>query len=157
MDAIEKAQSEQATLESRLAEITLQASDIDKRLQDVKAFIKLYNEYQGASLLLDLNEMPSFGARPKSKKDQIIDYAKQLLADGRHRHTTEILNAIENSGIEITATDKVISISSILSKEKALFQSSRKHGWSLVKKEEISRLTPMSSDSLPKNSPVNTI
>jgi hypothetical protein len=154
MDAFEKAQSEQATLEQMIADINSQALAMEKRLQEVRAFIKLYNEYQSPKLAVH-QEVMLYGSRPKSKKDQIIDLAKKLLADGRHRHTTEILDAVEKSGIEITASDKALSISSILSKE-AIFQSSRKHGWSLVKQDEII-LRSLPSDYFTKNPQVTTV
>jgi hypothetical protein len=68
-------------------------------------------------------------------KDRVIDAALRILADGRPRHTSELLAEFEAKGIEVGGNNKLATVSSILSREGNSFKANRSRGWTLTKKE----------------------
>lgn len=66
-----------------------------------------------------------------SVKDQVILAVASALADGKPRHTSELLEMLTVRGIEVGGKNKMLAVSSILSREKSTFAATRKEGWSL--------------------------
>lgn len=66
-----------------------------------------------------------------STKDKVAIAVAEILADGRPRHTRELLAYLNKQGIGIgAAADQVLALSRILSNDKR-FKPSRSFGWSL--------------------------
>lgn len=70
--------------------------------------------------------------RENSHKARVLAAASELLADGVHLPTRELLEKIEQRGIQFNAANKAGNLSVILSKDKK-FVSDRRSGWSLKK------------------------
>lgn len=65
-------------------------------------------------------------------KDQILSSAVSLLADGKPRHSADLLSHFLREGIPVGGINKILTISSILSRDDR-FVANRKYGWTLAK------------------------
>lgn len=69
--------------------------------------------------------------QPSSLKDAVLSVVEKCLADGKPHPTKELVEELQAQGVVISGADPVITVSSILSREKDKFLADRKHGWSL--------------------------
>lgn len=68
------------------------------------------------------------------KKDQILDAAENVLADGVRRLSRDLLPEIEKQGVKIGGKDAVNALAVYLSREKHRFQTDqRAGGWTLTR------------------------
>src|SRR5712692_7614537 len=133
-DIVEKARKQKAELERQL-------EAAKAKLQEIQAFLKVYD---------DLSKNPS---RPrvhlidseKTKTEKILEVVESALQDGTPRPTRVLLDILGQRGLEVGGKDKVINLSSILSKDKR-FQADRSRGWSL-RKEKPEDVRPSSGFS----------
>lgn len=70
----------------------------------------------------------------RSLKERVIDVVTSVLEDGKQHHTKELVEVLSAAGIVIGGADPVVSVSAILSRERHMFSSDRKNGWSLREK-----------------------
>ncbi|MDN2713789.1 hypothetical protein [Janthinobacterium sp. SUN120] len=71
------------------------------------------------------------GTQRTSLKDSVLSIVEKFLADGKPHPTKELVEEIQAHGVAISGADPVITVSSILSREKDKFLADRKHGWTL--------------------------
>jgi hypothetical protein len=64
-------------------------------------------------------------------KETILRQCQRLLADGKPRHTRELVAHLTSNGVQLNGKDQVLQVSAILSKDDR-FKADRKNGWSLV-------------------------
>ena len=69
-----------------------------------------------------------------SLKDRVIGIVTSVLEDRKQHPTKELVEILLAAGIEIGGADPVVSVSAILSRERLMFSSDRKNGWSLREK-----------------------
>ena len=67
-------------------------------------------------------------------KDRVLEASLKVLEDGQPRHTSSLLVEFEKAGIEVGGTNKLATVSSILSRD-GRFKANRTIGWTLTKKE----------------------
>lgn len=137
-----------------LADIERQRKEIEAKEQKLKQFLAL-----GADLFPEqftatpvaaqtpAQRQLAVAAAPKARqgtaKAAIIETAIEIMRIHGHVMTGDVLAAVEAKGVEIGAKDKLLQVSSILSREKQTFASDRSKGWSLVEKK------PDSAGTLP--------
>lgn len=108
-------------------------SELDARRKSIEAQIVALRAYVQVALHAEIATVPEEPRRRAPVKDQIIAVVEQTLIDGIPRKTDELVRIIEERGIVIGGADRRLTLSSILSRAKSQFQSSRRDGWSLRK------------------------
>ena len=82
-----------------------------------------------------LNDPPELEERPRREftKDRILTGARRLIAANGPMQSADLISALEKVGVVIGGADKVLTVSSILSRAKDQFKSDRAAGgWTLV-------------------------
>jgi hypothetical protein len=131
-----------------LAAVVQQIRDLAAKQKKLEAFISIYDEPAPQSTLvlgdappssedriaraLDLARRERDEALNQTAKARITNAVADILRDGEARHTRELLSILESRGIHIGSADKVIGLSSLLSKDDR-FVANRTFGWSLKK------------------------
>ena len=82
-------------------------------------------------------------ARKETAKAQITQIAASLMETNGYVQTPDILRGADAVGVHIGASDRLLYVSTILSRNKELFKSDRSMGWSLRNKK------PDSAGTLP--------
>ena len=134
-----------------LADIERQKQELIAKEQELKQFMalgaRLFPE-QFATVETNHPEPErqlAIAAIPKARvgtaRSAILETAIALMNERGYVQTTEVLEAVEASGVTIGAKDKLLQVSSILSRDKATFRSDRSKGWSLVNKKPDSAPT----------------
>lgn len=110
---------------------------LENRLRQVEAFIALYDEFaqgftpdESSAVEVVSGFKIDSGAIP-AKKLSIPDSAALILADGYPRTTAVLLNMLESSGVQMGGKNKLINLSSTLSRD-SRFLNERNKGWSLI-------------------------
>ena len=137
-----------------LADIERQKQDLAKKEQDVKQFMalgaRLFPEQFGTAVAppVEQQRQLAVAAVPKARigtaRSAIIETAIALMEERGYVQTADVLNAVEAKGVTIGAKDKMLQVSSILSRDKATFKADRSKGWSLTNKK------PDSAPTLPR-------
>lgn len=122
---IKAAQEERKRLLKQIGELQEQVADLD-------AFLRIADRLpdpvrRGAKLTFK----PRLYRKQKTGKAMIIALAEEMLTDGKRIPTRTILEQAQARGIEIKAKNKLLRISSILSRAKEKFESDRSTGWAL--------------------------
>lgn len=134
-----------------LADIERQKQELIAKEQELKQFMalgaRLFPE-QFATVETTRPEPErqlAIAAIPKARvgtaRSAILETAVALMNERGYVQTAEVLEAVEASGVTIGAKDKLLQVSSILSRDKATFRSDRSKGWSLANKKPDSAPT----------------
>ena len=160
MDLIAKAEHE-------LTELSRQIAAMQQRQDALKSFIAI-----GRSLVEDdeqtaapapwlnaatpavsgiVTTPPGFFDRPPSIKQHVLKLAEETISKTGPQSTRALVEHLERHGISVGGADKVLAVSTILSRAKGRFKSDRAAGgWTLVdgEKEETPQgaSTPAGSD-----------
>ncbi|MBN8714489.1 MAG: hypothetical protein J0H50_11055 [Xanthomonadales bacterium] len=134
MDVIAKAKTQLKSLQRQIA-------DLQSRQDRLSQFIATFEELRALPEEADdlvtpaarMNEL-AMSRPPRTAKAMIVDAVQQILADGRPRHSRELLAILEEQRIAIGGKNKLLALSAILSKDES-FRASRKVGWSLSTSE----------------------
>ena len=144
------------TAKSELSDIDARIQALVKRRDALRSFVDL------GSLLFSENaavrEQPAFPERVRGTetvpqilarrvrentiKGRVEQIAANLIEKRGNVQTAEILSCAENEGVVIGAADKLLAVSTILSRS-PLFTNDRSRGWSLTNKK------PESAPTLP--------
>lgn len=82
-----------------------------------------------------------------SLKESVLRVVEEYLADGKPHPTKELVDVIQSHGVQISGADPVITVSSILSREKDKFSADRKYGWSFKEKSPNAEGTEASDET----------
>jgi hypothetical protein len=122
-----------------LADINEQVRSLLEKKKKLESFLTVYDE-----LAADDKKPPKeqntlfgdFGVKivPKgdTAKERITSAVAEILSDGSSKSTRALLEILKPAGLEPGATDKVIGLSNLLSRDDR-FMPDRTHGWSLKK------------------------
>lgn len=145
MNELERARNEIAEIDALLANLDKQRVPLEKRKNDLRAWIELGQRLFGSGLphpSADFKESLQRSAlrqvaRPASMKAQILQISEKVISEGGPLPTRDLIPLIEAEGVQITGADKMVTVSVILSRSDR-FMSDRTLGWSLVRphKEE---------------------
>lgn len=112
-----------------LAKAQQELADIEKRRAELQEFITL-----GAKLFsvqqTSLIAKETTASHGNSFKAKVTNIADEALSDGTTKTTKEIIGLLKANGVEITGANPVITVSTILSRQKDKFKSDRGVGWS---------------------------
>jgi hypothetical protein len=130
-----------------------QRAAIDARLAELETVLRVLPTL-GVPLTTAIFDMREQGdnmvavASVLTIKHQIIEGCQRLLADGKPRHTRDLVSYLQGQGIALKGKDPVLQVSAVLSKDKR-FAASRKVGWTLQPQngEGPGAPTPEPSDS----------
>lgn len=130
------------------AELSEQISRLSEKAAKLKAFLDIYDEppppvkiYRPSQADLAIpafdgtirrNVLSSISQDATTAKAKITNAVAEILSDGKPRHTRDLLEILKAEGIEPGATDKVIGLSNLLSRDHR-FEADRSIGWSLKK------------------------
>jgi len=123
-----------AKAKAELRSIHLKIQDLAERKSALEKFLDVYAEFSADESPIDDTDTDDEPRRPSSSstaKAKILVAVAQLLAEGRHAYTRELVNELQAINVEIGGADKIQALSAILSKD-SRFISSRKLGWSLL-------------------------
>jgi hypothetical protein len=123
---IEKARTDLAAIAEEIGRLQL-------RHRKLAAFLDAYDDAPQQELLPTEDEKDDPSIPGVSNKERVIRNAVQILSEMQPLHTRTLLQKLEERGITIGSTDKIIGLSSILSRDKQRFVASRSAGWSLKK------------------------
>jgi hypothetical protein len=142
-DILEKARTE-------LKALVDQERAIQARRVQLQEFLKVAESLSGGASedVRGSGQIPLPVATHGSKEQSIVETARTILAKSAPQHTRAILAELERVGIHVTGKDasqQVINLSSLLSRKKDLFVSSRAQGWSLAAPKAE---TPVSAPTL---------
>lgn len=138
LDRIEAALAKMAALQKRRdylrQYIELDRILFDERAQDdaPQASISDASIHKSSAVLNDLQVMDS-GSRRETTKDRILSGARRWITSKGPMQTAELVKMLEQDGVVIGGVDKVLTVSSILSRTKDQFKSDRAAGgWVLL-------------------------
>jgi hypothetical protein len=131
-------------LDARAEELRRVIADAQKSLQEIETLKMLVTKYLPNVLELSAVKRVDAGsalaavaytvgrAKRETKRDQIINGVREILSDGRHRLSRELLGDLQQLGVEVGGSDPAALLSSYLSREKSFFESDLKAGgWAL--------------------------
>lgn len=122
---------------SELADIDGKIEALSKRRVELRQFVELYQKLYGsganAARTLGIVRQVKPTRKGGGNKGRIVAAVREILSDGTPRQTRALLEELSKRGLEIGAANKVIGLSSILTRDKQTFVSSRAEGWSLKK------------------------
>ena len=154
MDTYAKAVAELAEIENKLAEL----APLQQRRTQLHMFVNIGRDLYGggAEAQLSAQLLPKKlasqssatpVARRLSMRQQIIEGAARLIESHGPMQSRRLAELLERDGVKIGSADKVLAVSTILSREKALFKSHRAAGgWLLVHPHK--EATPPSAPTL---------
>lgn len=114
--------------------IEAEISALKDRLRQIEAFISLYDEFASGSDPSEASPrrdpiqttlMPTQG-----RKISTPDAVQTILEDGYPRTTATLLQLLDQQGIKVGGTRKIVNLSSALSRDPR-FVNDRTKGWSL--------------------------
>lgn len=124
------------------AELTAEIKRLSDKAGKLKAFLDIYDEDAPAPKVTRPGTEPIFMVpiitRPPSAQEantakaKITNAVAQILSDGKPRHTRDLLDILKEQNLEPGATDKIIGLSNLLSRDDR-FVADRSIGWSLKK------------------------
>lgn len=125
-------------MQSRLASLMADRDRIDAEISEIQSALNVVRRYSDDEQTLESGASEAlyrmaFGTTNQTKHQRIIERAKEILSDGCPRPTAALVEAIRANGIEISDTNEksIANLSAYLSREKDIFISNRKLGWSL--------------------------
>lgn len=130
-----------AALQKRRNELA-QFIDLHQRLYPTRDIFDMGPDDSGNRLASTLAAATAeFDGTAKARIERAVS---EILSDGAPRHTRVLLDELAKRGIEVGGQNKVIALSSILSRNKDTFEADRKVGWRL--KKEMSEPAATGSD-----------
>lgn len=152
MDFLSRAEIDLAEIDRKLAELV----PLQQRREQLRAFIAMGRNLFGGAVdsanaqdLSDATVVPRTViavGRAGSAKARILDTAAAVIAAEGPMPTRSLLDRLEAQGIEIGGSDKLVTVSVIMSRAKDRFKSDRAvGGWSL--------LTPSHEEKTPQGAP----
>lgn len=155
-----------AKAEAELTNIDSQLAKLERRRDELRQFVELGRRlYAGTGSerrptgtairiprrrLAEDAEPPSQAgafiqrARELSLKASVLQLSEQAISERGPTHTRELIDYIESRGVQITGSDKTVTVSVILSRSDR-FASDRTRGWTL--KQETPQDAPTSTGS----------
>ena len=135
MDLYAKAVQELAEIDAKLADLV----PLQRRRAQLMPFVEMGKALQSGeqgSATSDLSTASRPSAAPRkggTAKDRIIEMAERAIASVGYVSTADLLKLLEEQGLEIGSDNKMLAVSSVLSREKDKFKSDRAAGgWVLV-------------------------
>jgi hypothetical protein len=138
MEFYSKATVELAEIESRLAELI----PLQRRRDQLRAFI------DAGKALYESSGNAALTARPRqdTAKARILDGSERIIRQHGPKGSRELVELLEQEGVHIGGTEKLITVSTLLSRAKDRFQSDRAAGgWVLVNSHN--EQTPQGADT----------
>lgn len=136
-----------AKAEAELSDIDSQIAALEKRRVELRHFVELGRRLFGADssdsskLLLAIESAKTVAVNPPARrmifrrdtsmKSRIHEIARRVVAEHGPTHTRDLIPFIEAEGVEITGSDKMVTVSVILSRSED-FKADRSVGWTLV-------------------------
>ncbi len=108
-----------------------QRADIDKRLTELDTFFRVAHTLPEPSKSGKPQRRPRVYKRGVTAKSVVIAVAEEMLATRDWMPTREILEQALSRGAQINAKNKLLRVSSILSRAKDKFKVDRSKGWAL--------------------------
>lgn len=154
-DLLSTAEAELADIERKLADM----QPLVQRRDQLRTFLAigrtLYAAPPGQETLLPAavgREQTAAVSAPKAEgtlKARVVEAAAALISAEGPMRTRDILRRLEAQGIEIGGSNKIDTVSVILSRSKDRFQPDRSLGWSLVQghKEATPPVAPTTAGS----------
>jgi len=128
-------------LEAESARLRQEIAEHQQRLADISTLIRLYTAFQplfddGPRQIGETVHNVTLALTSQSqtlpKRDRIVQASAQILADGSHLRTGQLLRELESRGIQVGGKNPVLNLSSYLSRAKDRFMSEpRSGGWAL--------------------------
>lgn len=113
---------------AELRAISMKLQELNDRKGALEKFLAIYAELADKA---EEEAVPSVSASTPVKT-RIISAALELLGNGAHMHTRELLDELSAIGINVNGKDRVQALSAILSQDPAKrFLPDRRFGWSL--------------------------
>lgn len=142
MDTLEQAKQELRALFNESRDLQRQLERVNARVQKIRQFVTLAEELrlapEGAiqpSDFANITTKPASARKPpagmKTTKERVAWVCAEILADGKPRHTRDLVPMLSEWGVEVGGTHQVLAVSAILSGDDR-FKPSRKVGWSLA-------------------------
>lgn len=142
MDTLEQAKQQLRDLVDESRELQRQLERVSARVQKVRQFVTLAEELRLApEATIQLSDVANITIKPasapkppadmKTTKEKVAWACAEILADGKPRHTRDLVPMLSERGVEVGGTHKVLAVSAILSGD-VRFKPSRKVGWSLA-------------------------
>jgi hypothetical protein len=142
MDTLEQARQQLRDLVNEARDLQHQLERVSARAQKVRQFVTLAEELRLApdagvrlSDAVIVSVKPAVARKPpadmKTTKEKVAWACAEILADGKPRHTRDLVLMLAEWGVEVGGTHKVLAVSAILSDDDR-FKPSRKVGWSLA-------------------------
>ncbi len=148
-DLVTKAQQELASIRKQLTDMDFRRRELESRANKLHMLLKV-TEDLGYLQATNPSKAPEAGPLPlpplpplpklsasltvvtegKTQKEKITDFCAELLAVGFPMKTSELLQELQQAGIEVGGANKLLTVSALLSKDDR-FVPSRKEGWSL--------------------------
>ena len=144
-DLVTKAQQELASIRKQLTDMDFRRRELESRANKLHMLLKV-TEDLGYLQAANPAKAPGVGPLPlpplpplptlsvategKTQKEKITDFCAELLAVGFPMKTSELLQELQQAGIEVGGANKLLTVSALLSKDDR-FVPSRKEGWSL--------------------------
>lgn len=132
---LEAAEAELAEIERKLVDIV----PLKERRDQLRAFIAMGHSLWGTkpATAIEVPSQPKAERRPITEpgttKAQILVRTEQIIATEGPIETRHLVARLQAAGVEIGGADKVLSVSSVLSRAKDKFKSDRAAGgWTLV-------------------------
>lgn len=125
-DILEKAKQQRKALTDEIEAKQRELAELDQ-------FLRTYHRIQAAATLDMTMTEPSY----RSAKDQILGNVERLLSDRRSCPTRELFTELEKLGIHVggkSEKNKLLNLSSLLSRDERFKAGNRKTGWSLAKR-----------------------
>ena len=142
MDLLASAESELAGIERKIAEM----QPLMQRRDQLRTFISvgrtLYASPQGQASMLPpavSEPLAAVAMKTGTQKARIIEAAASLIAARGPLQTKDLLRLVQEQGIDVGGSDKLVSMSVLMSRARDHFKSDRAAGgWVLVQphKEE---------------------
>ncbi|MDE2469896.1 MAG: hypothetical protein KGL35_14435 [Bradyrhizobium sp.] len=146
MDSLEQAKQELQALFYESRDLEKKLASVNARVQKIRQFVRLGEELRLAGLgdeqkspsiapqaesapTTQLDHMPPEGM--KTTKEKVAWACAEILADGKPRHTRDLVGMLPEWNVEVGGTNKLFAVSAILSADDR-FKPSRKVGWSLA-------------------------
>lgn len=152
-DLLSTAEAELAEIERKLAEMQPLAQRRDQLRMFLSIGRSLYAAPSGQAELLDpvvaTATKPAEPPKQETVKARVVEAAAAMIAAEGPMRTRDILSRLQARGIEVGGTNKLDTVSVILSRSKDRFVPDRTRGWSLIdnQKEATPPVAPTTAGS----------